>query len=94
MTRMLCVLMQSRLNCQMAAGQLQMRTCVCSVLVDAQRDPSATHSRASRPGLLQDRVLPSRLPNAWNLNSIFISGAVFGGYLTLSSWVPSFTRSD
>jgi H+-transporting ATPase len=36
--------------------------------------------------LAKDRVVPSRLPNAWNLNNIFIMGIVYGLYLTLSSW--------
>ncbi|KAK9829684.1 hypothetical protein WJX72_007324 [[Myrmecia] bisecta] len=36
--------------------------------------------------LSKDRVVPSRLPNSWNLRSIFISGIVYGLYLTLSSW--------
>ncbi|RMZ54903.1 hypothetical protein APUTEX25_000420 [Auxenochlorella protothecoides] len=37
--------------------------------------------------LSKDRVTPSRLPNRWNLPSIFTSGIVYGLYLTLSSWV-------
>ena len=32
--------------------------------------------------LSKDRVTPSRVPNRWNLSSIFISGAVYGLYLT------------
>lgn len=35
----------------------------------------------------QDKVVASRLPNHWNLKSIFITGIVYGLYLTLSSWV-------
>ena len=37
--------------------------------------------------LSKDRVIPSKLPNRWNLFSIFFSGIVYGLYLTLSSWV-------
>lgn len=37
--------------------------------------------------LSKDNVTPSRLPNRWNLWSIFVSGAGYGLYLTLSSWV-------
>ena len=37
--------------------------------------------------LSKDKVTPSRLPNRWNLSSIFISGMVYGLYLTLSTWV-------
>ena len=37
--------------------------------------------------LSKDKVTPSRIPNRWNLNSIFITGIVYGLYLTLSSWV-------
>lgn len=36
--------------------------------------------------LSKDRVTPSKLPNSWNLNNIFIMGIVYGLYLTLSSW--------
>ena len=36
---------------------------------------------------LQDKVVASRLPNHWALKSIFITGIVYGLYLTLSSWV-------
>ncbi|EFN55631.1 hypothetical protein CHLNCDRAFT_133797 [Chlorella variabilis] len=36
--------------------------------------------------LSKDTVTPSRLPNRWNLNSIFLSGIGYGLYLTLSSW--------
>lgn len=36
--------------------------------------------------LSKDRVVPSQLPNAWNLKNIFIMGIVYGLYLTLSSW--------
>lgn len=36
---------------------------------------------------MQDRVVPSKLPNAWNLKNIFIMGIVYGLYLTLTSWV-------
>ena len=36
--------------------------------------------------LSKDRVVPSHVPNKWNLFSIFISGIVYGLYLTLSSW--------
>ena len=35
----------------------------------------------------QDKVVASRLPNHWALKSIFITGIVYGLYLTLSSWV-------
>lgn len=37
--------------------------------------------------LSKDRVVPSKYPNRWNLNSIFLSGIIYGLYLTLSSWV-------
>jgi H+-transporting ATPase len=37
--------------------------------------------------LAKDRVVPSRLPNSWNLRNIFTMGIVYGLYLTLSSWV-------
>ncbi len=37
--------------------------------------------------LSKDTVTASRVPNKWNLYSIFISGIVYGLYLTLSSWV-------
>ena len=37
--------------------------------------------------LSKDRVVPSHVPNRWNLTSIFITGIVYGLYLTLSSWV-------
>ena len=37
--------------------------------------------------LSKDKVVPSHVPNRWNLNSIFITGIVYGLYLTLSSWV-------
>jgi len=37
--------------------------------------------------LSKDRVTPSHVPNRWNLYSIFITGMVYGLYLTLSSWV-------
>ncbi len=36
--------------------------------------------------LAKDKVEPSRKPNSWNLNNIFIMGIVYGLYLTLSSW--------
>ncbi|KAJ9508211.1 hypothetical protein QJQ45_021608 [Haematococcus lacustris] len=36
--------------------------------------------------LAKDRVIPSRLPNSWNLNNIFLMGIVYGLFLTLSSW--------
>jgi H+-transporting ATPase len=36
--------------------------------------------------LSKDRCTPSRIPNRWNLSSIFASGMVYGLYLTLSSW--------
>ncbi len=36
--------------------------------------------------LAKDRVVPSKLPNAWDLKNIFIMGIVYGLYLTLSSW--------
>jgi len=36
--------------------------------------------------LAKDRVVPSKLPNAWNLKNIFVMGIVYGLYLTLSSW--------
>lgn len=35
---------------------------------------------------IQDKVVASRLPNHWALKSIFITGIVYGLYLTLSSW--------
>jgi len=37
--------------------------------------------------LSKDKVTASRMPNVWNLRNIFISGIVYGLYLTLSSWV-------
>ena len=37
--------------------------------------------------LSKDKVVPSHVPNRWNLGSIFITGIVYGLYLTLSSWV-------
>ena len=37
--------------------------------------------------LSKDRVTPSQLPNAWKLQNIFLSGIVYGVYLSLSSWV-------
>lgn len=37
--------------------------------------------------LSKDRVLPSELPNSWKLYNIFITGIVYGIYLSLSSWV-------
>lgn len=37
--------------------------------------------------LSKDRVVPSHVPNRWNLYSIFVTGIVYGLYLTLSSWV-------
>ena len=37
--------------------------------------------------LAKDRVLPSELPNVWRLSNIFITGIVYGIYLSLSSWV-------
>jgi H+-transporting ATPase len=36
--------------------------------------------------LSKDKVVASRLPNHWALKSIFITGIVYGLYLTLSSW--------
>ncbi|KAL4418761.1 hypothetical protein ABPG77_005772 [Micractinium sp. CCAP 211/92] len=36
--------------------------------------------------LSKDTVTPSRLPNRWNLTSIFLDGIGYGLYLTLSSW--------
>lgn len=36
--------------------------------------------------LAKDRVVPSKLPNSWNLKNIFLMGIVYGLYLTLSSW--------
>ncbi|KDD77131.1 hypothetical protein H632_c12p1 [Helicosporidium sp. ATCC 50920] len=43
--------------------------------------------------LSKDRVVPSRLPNRWNLYSIFTSGIIYGLYLTLSSWVLFFVAT-
>lgn len=37
--------------------------------------------------VVQDKVVASRLPNHWDLGSIFIVGIVYGLYLTLSTWV-------
>ena len=37
--------------------------------------------------LAKDRVLPSELPNVWRLQNIFITGIVYGIYLSLSSWI-------
>ncbi len=36
--------------------------------------------------LSKDTVTASRVPNKWDLYSVFISGIVYGLYLTLSSW--------
>jgi H+-transporting ATPase len=46
--------------------------------------------------LSKDRVTASTLPNSWDLKNIFISGIVYGLYLTLSSWVYFFviTHTD
>lgn len=43
--------------------------------------------------LAKDRVVPSKLPNAWNLKNIFLMGIVYGLYLTLSSWALYQTAS-
>jgi len=37
--------------------------------------------------LSKDKVVPSHVPNRWNLYSIFLTGIIYGLYLTLSSWV-------
>jgi H+-transporting ATPase len=37
--------------------------------------------------LAKDRVVASQMPNSWDLPSIFVQGAVYGLYLTLSTWV-------
>jgi len=37
--------------------------------------------------LSKDRVTPSPTPNCWRLRDIFITGIVYGLYLTLSTWV-------
>ncbi|KAK9868410.1 hypothetical protein WJX84_005277 [Apatococcus fuscideae] len=36
--------------------------------------------------LSKDRVTPSRTPNTWNLTNIFITGIIYGVFLSLSSW--------
>ena len=43
--------------------------------------------------LSKDRVVASPTPNSWNLRAIFISGIVYGLYLTLSSWALFFAAS-
>lgn len=43
--------------------------------------------------LSKDKVTPSHLPNKWDLRSIFLSGIVYGLYLTLSSWVLFYLAS-
>ena len=43
--------------------------------------------------LSKDRVVASPMPNTWNLKAIFISGIVYGLYLTASSWALFFTAS-
>lgn len=43
--------------------------------------------------LSKDRVVASPMPNTWNLKVIFISGIVYGLYLTASSWALFFTAS-
>lgn len=43
--------------------------------------------------LSKDRVVSSPTPNSWNLRAIFISGIVYGLYLTLSSWTLFFAAS-
>ncbi len=43
--------------------------------------------------LSKDRVVASPTPNSWNLKAIFISGIVYGLYLTISSWALFFTAS-
>ena len=43
--------------------------------------------------LSKDRVVASPMPNTWNLKAIFISGIVYGLYLTVSSWALFFTAS-
>lgn len=43
--------------------------------------------------LSKDKVTPSPVPNRWNLYSIFISGIVYGLYLTLSTWVLYYTAT-
>ncbi|KNC80656.1 plasma-membrane proton-efflux P-type ATPase [Sphaeroforma arctica JP610] len=43
--------------------------------------------------LSKDRVTPSRNPDAWFLQSIFINGLVYGLYLTLSSWALFYIAS-
>lgn len=43
--------------------------------------------------LSKDRVVASPMPNTWNLKAIFISGIVYGLYLTISSWALFFTAS-
>ena len=43
--------------------------------------------------LSKDRVVASPTPNSWNLKAIFISGIVYGLYLTASTWALFFTAS-
>lgn len=43
--------------------------------------------------LSKDRVVPSRVPNKWNLFSIFTTGIVYGLYLALSSWAFYFVMT-
>ncbi len=41
--------------------------------------------------LSKDRVVASPTPNSWNLKAIFITGIVYGLYLTISSWALYYT---
>eukprot|EP00121_Abeoforma_whisleri_P008759 Awhi_evm2s8044 len=43
--------------------------------------------------LSKDRVSPSKNPDAWFLQQIFIAGLIYGLYLTLSSWVLFYVAS-
>lgn len=43
--------------------------------------------------LSKDRVVASPMPNTWNLKAIFISGIVYGLYLTASTWALFFTAA-
>ncbi|KAK9833068.1 hypothetical protein WJX74_006281 [Apatococcus lobatus] len=43
--------------------------------------------------LSKDRVTPSRTPNTWNLTNIFLTGIVYGVFLSLSSWALYFVAA-
>ena len=43
--------------------------------------------------LSKDRVEASATPDQWNLAGIFMTGIVYGLYLTLSTWALYFTAT-